>query len=101
MEKETKLEKELKEAQKVRDEAIKNEFDLKKELEKRDQQITQINEQNKMLTEQLNKISAMFEEQYSIIADQMTMLQLTFKQISNSKQLLDIKLKEFNGGGNQ
>ena len=95
------IEIELEQAKKVRDQAIKNEFDLKKELRERDQRITELDKQNKELVNNLNKLSALFEEQYQIIADITLTQQLNQKNLQNSKQLLDLKIKQFNEGENK
>ena len=95
------IEIELEQAKKVRDQAIKNEFDLKKELKERDQRITELDKQNKELVNNLNKLSALFEEQYQIIADITLTQQLNQKNLQNSKQLLDLKIKQFNEGENK
>jgi len=95
------IEIELEQAKKVRDQAIKNEFDLKKELKERDQRITELDKQNKELVNNLNKLSALFEEQYQIIADIALAQQLNQKNLQNSKQLLDLKIKQFNEGENK
>lgn len=95
------IEIELEQAKKVRDQAIKNEFDLKKEVRERDQRITELEKQNKDLVNNLNRLSALFEEQYQIIADIALTQQLNQKNLQNSKQLLDLKIKQFNEGENK
>lgn len=95
------IEIELEQAQKVRDQAIKNEFNIKKELEQRDQKLIAIEKENKFLKDQLNKLSALFEEQYQILSDLIITNQIQTKNLQNTKQLVDIKIKNFNEDGNK
>jgi len=95
------IEIELEQAQKVRDQAIKNEFNLKKELEQRDQKLIASEKENQFLKDQLNKLSALFEEQYQILSDLIITNQIQTKNLQNTKQLVDIKIKNFNEDGNK
>lgn len=95
------IEIELEQAQKVRDQAIKNEFNLKKELEQRDQKLIANEKENQFLKDQLNKLSALFEEQYQILSDLIITNQIQTKNLQNTKQLVDIKIKNFNEDGNK
>lgn len=93
------IEIELEQAKKVRDQAIKNEFDLKKEVKEREQRIIELEKQNKFLTDQLNKLTGLFEEQYQIITDEIILHQVFLRNFQNNKQLIDLKIKHFNEDG--
>lgn len=95
------IEIELEQAKKVRDQAIKNEFDLKKEVKEKDLKISELEKQILFLTDQLNKLSGLFDEQYQIITDQILLHQVFLRNFNNNKQLVDIKIKQFNEDGKQ
>ncbi len=91
-----KLKKQLETAKEVREEAIKSEFRLQKELEKRDQHIYQLEEQNKYLTEQLNELSTIFDKQFQQFSDLIVLQQVFLRNTQTNKELIDSLVKKFN-----
>ena len=91
-----KLKKELEEAQKVRQQAIENEFRKQKELEKRDTHIKGLEERIEFLTKQLNELSTIFDKQYQQFSDLIVMQQVFLRNTQVNKELIESLVKKFN-----
>jgi tRNA-dihydrouridine synthase len=91
-----KLKKQLETAKEVREEAIKGEFRLQKELEKRDQHIQKLEEHNAYLTKQLNELSTIFDKQFQQFSDLILMQQVFLRNTQVNKELIDSLVKKFN-----
>lgn len=89
---------EIQEITKTRDEAIKREYDLHKELSQVKSQVEELQKNNQKLINQLNGLSELFDEQYQLLVDQTIVQKLNQKNFANSKQLLDLKINKFNKG---